>query len=160
MMTSRIKIADLPVEDFFKKWGFIYIDADERTEAPIKARDTTSYAEEPGEHLDPRTVPDAFDYSAQFLIVCPNRNLDNANEKIAAFNRALYSTDPDSGVRTYKRVTFYNDHNRVVISGIPAPIAEPKDFYRRDDGSVMDCVQVELKIRVDKPELCVFASSR
>lgn len=156
LIPSRIQIGDGPVEDFFKKFGFIYMDADPRTEAPIKARTTTSYAEEAGEHVDPRTVPDAFDYTAKFLIEAPNRDFTNANAKIAAFNKALYSVERGSDIRRYKQITFYNDHQRVKIVGIPEPIAQPTDFYRRSNGSAMDCVQVELKIRVADPTKCDF----
>lgn len=156
MIESRIQIGDGATEDFRSKWGFIYMDADERTEAPIKKRDAISYVEEAGEHTDPRTVQAAFDYTAQFLIEAPNYNMRNANSVIAKFNKALYTQEADSGIRHYKRVTFFNDHNRVKIVGLPEPIAEPKEFYRRDDGSQMDCVLVELKIRVDNPAACDF----
>jgi len=156
MITTRIKIGDGPVQDFYEAWGFIYMDADERTEAPVKSFEKSAYAEEPGEHIDPRTVQDAFDYTATFLLECPNRDFVNANSRIAAFNKALYTADAASGVRTYKTVTFYNDHNRVKIVGVPEPVAEPKSFFRRQDGSVMDCAEVTLKLRVERPDLCDF----
>lgn len=156
MSDSRIKIGDGQINDFFKEFGFIYLDADERTEAPIKTRDATSYAEKAGEHVDPRTVQDAFDYTAKFLIECHNRNFENANTKIANFNKALYEQEKDSDIRTYKEIEFYNLHNRVKIVGLPDPIAEPTDFYRRSDGSAMDCVMVELKIHVNDPTKCEF----
>jgi hypothetical protein len=156
MIRARIKIGDGAIEDTYDKWGFIYLDADERTEAPIKTRDVTSYAEEAGEHIDSNTVQDAFDYTAKFLIQCPNKNRVNANAKIAAFNKALYTQANGSDIRQYKDVVFYNDHNRVKIVGLPEPIAEPPEFYRRSDGTVLDCVQVELKLRVNKPQECDF----
>lgn len=157
MIKARIQIGSGEIEDTNTKWGFIYMDADERTEAPIKSRESTSYAEEPGEHTDPRTVQDAFDYKVKFLIEAPNRDQVNANAKIAAFNKALYTQDDEgSDIRTYKEVTFYNIHNRVKITGLPEPVAEPTDFYRRDDGRVMDCVQIELKLRVSDPRKCDF----
>jgi len=157
MIKVRLQIGDGPIEDTFAKWGFIFMDADKRTEAPIKGRPTSSYAEEAGEHTDPRTVPDAFDYKVTFLIEAPNRNLTNVNAKIAAFNKALYTRTAGSDIRTYKEVTFYNDYNRVKIVGLPEPIAEPTEFYRRHDGRVMDCAEVELKIRVSNPSLCNFS---
>lgn len=156
MIKVRIKIGDGEIADTFSKWGFIYIDADERTEAPIKSRETTSYAEEAGEHIDPRTVQDAFDYTVKFLIECPNKDLENANAKIAAFNQALYTKSPDSDIRTYHEVTFYNDYNRIKIVGLAEPIAQPTDFFRKQDGSALDCAQVELKIRVSNPGKCDF----
>lgn len=156
MIRVRIQIGDGGILDTFDGWGFIYMDADERTEAPIKKREVSSYAEEAGEHTDPRTVQDAFDYKVKFLIECPNRNLLNANAKIAAFNKALYTTSYSSSIRTYKEVTFYNDYNRVKIVGLPEPIAQPTDFFRKQDGSALDCAQVELKIRVCDPSKCDF----
>ncbi len=156
MITARLRIADGEIEDTFRKWGFIYMESDNRTEAPIKKRETTSYSEEPGEHVDPRTVQDAFDYKVEFLIECPNRNLLNANAKIAAFNKALYTQPKGSNIRTYKTVTFYNDYKRAKIVGLPEPIAVPTEFYRRQDGTVLDCVQVEWNIRVTNPAECDF----
>lgn len=157
MIRVRLQIGDGETLDTFNGWGFIYMDADERTEAPIKKREVSSYAEESGEHTDPRTVQDAFDYTIKFLIECPNRNLENANAKIAAFNKALYSASYNSDIRTYKEVTFYNDYNRVKIVGYPEPIAQPTDFFRKQDGSALDCAQVELKIRVSDPKKCDFS---
>lgn len=156
MIRVRLQIGDGEILDTFKGWGFIYMDADERTEAPIKTRETTSYAEEPGEHTDPRTVQDAFNYTAKFLIECPNNELENANAKIAAFNKMLYNSNPHSDIRIYKEITFYNDYKRVKIVGLPEPITQPTNFYRRQDGRTFDCAQIELKIRVNDPKKCDF----
>lgn len=160
MIRVRLQIGDGEIEDTFDKWGLIYMDADVRTEAPIKKRKTSSYAEEAGEHTDPRTVQDAFDYTVKFLIEAPNTNLLNANAKIAAFNKALYTQENGSDIRMYKEITFFNDYGRVRIAGIPDPIAQPESLYRRSDGRVMDCAQVELKIRVGDPSKCDFESIR
>lgn len=156
MITARIQIGNGSIADTALAWGLIYVEADKRTEAPIKQHDSTSYIGEAGEHVDPRTVQAAFDYTVTFLIETPNTNMSNANAKIAAFNKALYTQETGSGIRTYKTVTFYNDRDRVKIVGIPEPIAEPTEFYRRQDGSVMDCVEVKLKIRVPDPTKCDF----
>jgi hypothetical protein len=158
MIQVRLKIGDGEIYDTYTKWGLIYMDADERTEAPIKTRAVSTYAHEAGEHIDRRTLQDAFDYTAKFLIETPNNNLENANAKIAAFNAALYTQDSGSDIRKYKQITFYNDYNRVKIVGIPEPIAQPTDFARRQDGSILDCAEVELKIRVEKPQLCDFST--
>lgn len=158
MIRVRLQIGDGEILDTFESWGFIYMDADERTEAPIKKREATSYSEEAGEHLDPRTVQDAFDYKVKFLVECPNKNMQNANAKIEAFNKALYTSAYNSDIRTYKEVAFYNDYNRVKIVGLPEPIAQPTDFFRRQDGSALDCAQVELKIRVCDPTKCDFST--
>ncbi len=156
MITSRIQIAGGQILDTYEGYGFIYMSADNRTEAPIKKRDVTSYAEEAGEHTDPRTVQDAFDYKVKFLIEAPNQNLVNANAKIKAFNNALYTQQNNNDIRIYKEVTFYDDYKRVKIVGLPEPISEPTDFYRRQDGSVMDCAVVELTIHVSDPTKCDF----
>lgn len=156
MTTARIQIESGQILDTFEGHGMIYLSADNRTEAPIKKRDTTSYAEEAGEHVDPRTVQDAFDHKVKFLIEAPNKNLQNANSKIAAFNRQLYTQASDSDIRTYKTITLYDDYKRVKIVGIPEPIAEPTELYRRQDGSVMDCAIVELVIHVSDPTKCDF----
>lgn len=156
MITSRIQIENGPIWDFYKKFGFIYMEADKRTEAPIKKRDSVSYAEEDGEHMDPRTVMDAFDFKAKFLIECPNRDFVNANSKIAAFNKSLYTREAKSDIRKYKEIIFFDDYHRTMIVGIPEPISVPTEFYRRQDGSVMDCVVVELNIHVCNPQRCKF----
>lgn len=154
MIKVRLQIADGEIFDTYDKWGLIYVSSDNRTEAPIKSRESTQYAEEPGEHIDNRTLPDAFDYKVNFVIEAENKDTTNANAKIAEFNKALYAT---SGyVRKYQQVTFYNDYKRVKIVGLPSPISEPKDFYRRANGDALDCVQVEFTIRVSNPTLCDF----
>ncbi|WP_297448739.1 hypothetical protein [uncultured Alistipes sp.] len=156
MIRARLQIADGANEDTFDKWGFIYLSADNRMEAPIKKRDVTSYAEEAGEHIDPRTVQDVFDYKVKFLVEAPNQNLVNANAKIDAFNKLLYTQPSNSDIRTYKEIALYDDYKRVKIVGIPDPITEPEELYRRQNGEVMDCVVVELTIHVVDPTKCDF----
>lgn len=143
--------------DTLEKWGMIYLEADHRTAAPEKKRETTTYAEQEGENVDLRTVDDVFDYKVKFLIETPNTNMENANAKIKAFNDAIRSVDPKTKIKTCKRLTFFNDYKRVKIVGIPEVIAEPKEFYRMLGGKVLDCVQIELTIHVDKPSECDFA---
>lgn len=157
MINGRLKIGDGDIQDVFEQWGLIYISSDNRFEAPTKGFASTSYAEEAGEHTDPRTVPDAFDYKVKFLVMAPNKNLINANAKIAALNQALYS-EASTGVRTYKQVTFYNDYKRVKIVGYPQPIDEATEFWRDKKGKVHDCVQIEWTIRVNNPTLCDFST--
>lgn len=45
--------------DAFKEYGLLYLDADERLAPPTKGFEKTTYAEEEGEHIDPKTVDDA-----------------------------------------------------------------------------------------------------
>lgn len=156
MIQSRIQIGDSDVVSVYDGHKLIHMESDTRFEAPIKKRDTTSYAEDAGEHVDPRTVQDAFDYKVTFIVEAPNKDLTNANAIIAEFNKKLYTQDADSAIRTYKEVTFYNDFKRIKIVGLPEPIQEAKELYRRQDGSVMDCAQVEWTIRVSDPSKCEF----
>lgn len=156
MITSRIQMGNGAILDTYEGHKMIYKESDNRTEAPIKKRDASSYAEQAGENTDRRTVQDAFDYKVQFIIEAPNKNLQNANAVIAAFNKKLYTQPANSDIRTYKEVTFYNDYKRVKIVGIPEPIAEPKELYRRQNGEAMDCAVVELTIHVSDPTKCDF----
>lgn len=155
MITARIQIGNGQILDTLKH-GLIFMESDKRMEAPIKKRDTTSYAEEAGEHTDPRTVQDAFDYKVKFIVEAPNKNLQNANAVIAKFNKLLYTQAANSDIRTYKTVTFYDDYKRVKIVGLPSPIAEVEKLYRRQNGEQMDCAVVELTIRVSDPTKCDF----
>lgn len=158
MINSRVQIENGAIEDFYTKWGFIYMSGDHRFAAPEKKRDATSYAEQAGVNEDPRTVDDEFDYSAKFLIETPNKNLINANSKIKAWNDAVRERKYKSDIKRCKTVTFYDDYKRCKIVGIPEIIADvdEKDYYRRQNGEVMDCVKVELKIHVSQPNLCDF----
>lgn len=150
----RIKIGDGAIEDTVAAHKLIYMEADHRTEAPIKKRDVTTYAEQAGDNTDPRTIQDAFDYKAQFIIDGQNRNLENVNAIVAAFNKKLYTQPSNSDIRTYKEVTFYNDFKRVKIVGLPEPIAEPKEMKRNNKGC--DFAEVELTIHVSDPTKCDF----
>lgn len=156
MINSRIQIEDGAIEDFYTRWGFIYMDADERTAPDEKKPDTTSYAEEAGEHQDPRRVADAFDYTAKFLIEAPNKNLQNVNSKIAAFNAAIRQTQSDTDVTIAKRITFYNDLNHVKITGYPDLIAVPTEVYNSRRYGELDFAVVELKIRASNPKQSDF----
>ncbi len=154
MISVRIKIGDGAVEDTFAAHKLIYLSADNRTEAPIKKRDASSYAEQAGDNVDRRTVQDSFDYKVTFIIDGQNTDLDNVNAIIAAFNRKLYTQPADSDIRTYKEVAFFNDFKRVKIVGIPEPIAEPKEMKRSRNG--FDFAEVEFVIHANDPTKCDF----
>ena len=158
MINSRIQIENGAIEDFYTKWGFIYMSGDHRFAAPEKKRDESSYIEQAGVNADSRTVDDAFDYTAKFLIEAPNKNLVNANSKIKAWNDAVRERTAGSDIKHCKTVTFYDDYKRCKIIGIPEIIAEAdeNDYYRRQNGDVMDCVVVPLTIHVSNPNLCDF----
>lgn len=157
MINVRIKIGDGAIEDTFAAHKLIYIDADNRTEAPIKKRDVSSYVEQAGDNTDPRTVQDAFDYKAQFIIDGQDKDLKRVNSIIAAFNKKLYTQEADSDIRVYKEVTFYNDFKPHKIVGIPEPIAECKEFKKSKNG--YEFAQVELVIHVSDPTKCNFEKS-
>ncbi|MCZ2855505.1 MAG: hypothetical protein O2U62_00260 [Candidatus Bathyarchaeota archaeon] len=142
------------MEDTFAAHKLIYLSADNRTEAPIKKRDASSYAEQAGDNVDRRTVQDSFDYKVTFIIDGQNTDLDNVNAIIAAFNRKLYTQPADSDIRTYKEVAFFNDFKRVKIVGIPEPIAEPKEMKRSRNG--FDFAEVEFVIHANDPTKCDF----
>ncbi len=156
MIKSCIKIENGGIKDFYTEWGFIYMDADERIAPDEKVGAATSYAEEAGEHPDGRTVDAPFDYTAKFLIEAPNKDLDNVNRKISAFNNAVREKVAGSDVKRKKEITFYNLLNRVKIVGYPDVIAVPTECYRSKRHGALEFVEVELKIRVSDPRKCDF----
>lgn len=154
MIKVRIKIGDGAIEDTFAAHKLIYMDADNRTEAPIRKRDVSSYVEQAGDNTDPRTVQDAFDYKAQFIIDGQDKDLKRVNSIIAAFNKKLYTQEANSDIRVYKEVTFYNDFKPHKIVGLPEPIAECKEFKKSKNG--YEFAQVEFVIHVSDPTKCDF----
>lgn len=156
MITTRIQIDGGDIEDTYAAHGLIYLSSDNRTAPPMRSLDVSTYAEDDGEHTDPRFTWEPFDYKVKFLVESPNRNLTSANAVIAAFNSRLYEATGSGDVKRLRRVTFYNDYKRVKISGYATPIAEPTDFFRTDSGAALDCAAVELTIRADLPGECDF----
>lgn len=157
MIKVRIKIGDGAIEDTFAAHKLIYIDADNRTEAPIKKRDVSSYVEQAGDNTDPRTVQDAFDYKVQFIIDGQDKDLKRVNSIISAFNKKLYTQEADSDIRVYKEVTFYNDFKPCKIVGLPEPIPECKEFKKSKNG--YEFAEVEFVIHVSNPTKCNFEKS-
>ena len=155
MIKVRLQIGDGNIVDTEEEYGFIYLDSDKRVGAPSKGFEKTSYPEEEGEHILPKTVDDAFDYKVKFFI--QGDTLADANAKIVAFNNALHGTPDSNGLKEYYQVTFYNDYKRHKIVGYPSEIAEATDFWRDRDNVVNDVVVVEWTIRVTKPSLCDFS---
>lgn len=154
MIKVRLQIGSGDIVYTDTAYGFIYLDSDKRVGAPSKGFEATSYPEEEGEHIIPKTVDAAFDYTAKFFIQATN--LANANAKITAFNTALHDTASASGEKEYYQVTFYNDYKRHKIVGYPSEIPEASEFWRDPDNQVNDIVIVEWNIRVTKPSLCDF----
>ena len=153
MIRVQLQIANGEILDTADNYGLVYISADSRFSAPIKEFEKTSYPEQEGENISAKTVDDAFDYKVTWFIKADG-SLGNANAVIAKFNALLY--DQVDGIKTFKRVTFYNDYKGVKIVGTPFPIAEATEFWRDAQGKQHDVVQVEWVIRVSKPSLCDF----
>lgn len=163
MIRVSIKIGEGEIWDAFDKWGFKYLSSDNPVGAPLKSFDKTSYVEEAGEHIDTRTVMDAFDYKVTFAIDTTNSSAENANAKIAAFNQALYSTtaeeddDEGSDICKFNTVEFYNYYKRVKIVGTPMPVTEISSFSRSGNGGAPDIAVFDFKIRISNPKLCDFS---
>lgn len=161
MIKVRLQIPGVPANSDAgvafdtQDYGLIYLDSDKRVGAPSKGFESTSYPEEEGEHIIPKTVDAAFDYTVKFFIQASS--LKDANERIDDFNAMLYTTTQNSDVKTYKQVTFFNDYKRHKIVGYPSPIAEATDFWRDRTNQLQDIIVVEWKIRVTKPSLCDFS---
>ena len=154
MITVRLQIADGEIKDTASEYGLVYLEADSRLGAPIKAFEKSTYAEQPGSNLDPKTVDNEFDYKVKFFVKA-NGDLDNANAVVSNFNALLYTEDTDN-VKTFKQVTFYNDYKKVKIVGYPSPISEATEFWRDSMGRQADVVCVEWIIHVNNPTLCDF----
>ena len=154
MIKVRLQIAGGEIVDTADAYGLVYLEADSRFAAPVKGFEKSSYPEQPGTNLDPKTVDDEFEYKVKFFVKADGE-LENANQKIAAFNSLLYTKDADN-VKTFKQVTFYNDYKKVKIVGYPKPIEEATDFWRDSRGRQADVVCVPFIIDVDKPQECDF----
>ena len=67
MLKVRIKIGDGEIVDTLN-YGFVYLDSDKVMGSPIKDYEETSYPEQEGVNILPKTVDDAFDYKVKFFI--------------------------------------------------------------------------------------------
>lgn len=157
MIRVRLQIADGEIVDTYDAYRLIYMDVKEHIFAPeLVDFETSTHAEEEGEEIDPRTTFKAFDYVVQFLVEAPNSNIDNANRRIATFNKLLYDETEDSDIKVFKQVSFFNDDDKVKIVGYPKLISKATEFWRDRHGRQHDAVQVEWTIRVNKPSKCDF----
>lgn len=79
MIHAYIDIDDEPrTRDTFYDYNMTYIDSDDIFAPPTKKLESTSYAEENGEHCDPRTSYAPFDFKIKYLVYtqpAPLRNL-------------------------------------------------------------------------------------
>lgn len=152
MIKARLQIENGEICDITNTYGLVYLKADKRFASPIKDYEQTAYPEQPGYNVSPKTVDDAFEYHIEFFI--KTDRLTRANKKISNFNNALY-TKKDN-VKTFKRVTFYDDYKGVKIVGYPKPMAEATEFWRGKDGNSVDIVCCKWVIEVNDPSLCDF----
>lgn len=154
MITVRLQIGDGQIVDT-QDYGLIYLSADNVLSAPTKAFEKTTYPEQNGENLLPKTCDEAFDYKTVFFVKADGA-IENANKKISDFNALLYTQQTGEDTKEYKQVTFYNDYKRVKIVGYPQPIHQATQFWRDKNNRVLDVVVVEWTIRVPNPSLCDF----
>lgn len=148
MIECQIQIGDGDITETFSKWGFVFVKSSNIFGAPLKERDSVSYAESNGEYLDSRAVMAAFDYEITFAVLGDS---ESVNHKIMAFNKALVAKT-DGDIMTLNRIRFYCPYKRVMIEGMPTPLSEASVFWRAD----LDCAEVKLSIRVDRPDHCNF----
>ena len=155
MIRVRLKIGDGETVDTETAYGLVYLDSDKRVGPESKGFESTSYPEDEGEHIIPKTVDAAYDYKVKFFIQATS--LKNANDRIAEFNALLYSyASQTSKVKVFKKVEFYNYYKRHKIVGYPMEISEATDFWRDRSNQLQDIVIVELTIRVTQPSLCSY----
>lgn len=153
MIRVRLQIGDGKIFDTYDAHRLMYVSSDTLFEAPLKEMEKTTYPELEGEYIIAKTVSDAFDYKVAWFIKADG-SLNNANEIISRFNSLLYTQEGD--VKSFNRVTFYNDYKKVKIVGIPSPIQKATEFWRDASGKQHDVVCVEWVIRVRRPSLCDF----
>lgn len=154
MIKVRLQIADGEIKDTASEFGLVYLESDNIFAAPLKPFEKSTYAEQAGSNIDPKTVDNEFEYKVKFFIKADG-DIGNANAVIANFNSLLYTKD-DNGIKTFKQVSFYNDYKKVKIVGYPKPIESATRFWRDSKGKQYDVVCVEWIIYVDNPTLCDF----
>lgn len=152
MIKARLRIEDGDIYDITERYGLVYLNGDKRFGAPAKKFEESVYPEQSGKNIYPKTTDEAFEYKVDFLI--KTNEITRANKKISKFNSSLYTQDGD--VKTFKRVTLYDDYKGVVIVGYPQPMSEAKEFFRDKRGRVADIVVCEWVINVNDPSLCDF----
>jgi hypothetical protein len=157
MIRVRLQIGNGEIVDTYDAYRLIYTGVSSHVLA-AEANDfeETTYAEQDGRNIDNRATLKSFDYTVKFLVEAENSDIDNANKRINAFNKLLYSTASDSDIKTFNRVAFYNDDDKVKIVGYPKLISAATDFWRDRNGVLHDAVQVEWVIQVENPNECDF----
>lgn len=156
MIRVGIKIADGNIVDTADTYGLVYVSSDNTFAPETKGFESSTYPEDEGEHIIPKSTDAPFDYTVKFYVKAEGSR-ENANAKIATFNNALYDFESqNSKVKVFKKVEFYNYYKKCLIVGYPFPISEATDFWRDSNGNTHDVVVVEWKIRVTMPSECNF----
>lgn len=152
MIHARIQIEDGDILDITSAFGLVYLNGSKIFAAPVEDFEKSSFPEQSGVNMIPKTVDKEFEYKVEFFI--KTDRLTRANKKINNFNKSLYTQSGD--VKTFKRIAFYDDYKGVKIVGYPIPIQEATEFWRDKNGVQSDVVCCEWVIKVDKPHLCDF----
>lgn len=157
MIRVRIKIGDDAIKDTYDAYGFIYqIESDHIVGPKMRDPEKTTYAEQDGSNEYPYTTFDEFDYKVSFVVSAPNRDLENANAKIDAFNKLLYENTGVGDLKKLKTITFYNEYKHVKVVGTGRTVDHATNFFRDKSGRVHDSVPVDFTIHVSNPNLCDF----
>ena len=158
MMRADIQIENGERQDTRDAFGLIYLSSDKRLAAPVRAYEAVSYAEEAGEHIDPRTVEDAFDFKITFVTEVLTNQIESGlhvNTRIARLNDALFVRQKNSDILQARQTTIYDLTKHRKITGYPIWISEPRDediFYSNNQ----ELAVIELTLRVNDPKLCDF----
>lgn len=158
MMRADIQIENGQRQDTRDAFGMIYLSSDKLFAAPTRAYEATSYAEEAGEHIDPRTTEEAFDFKITFVTEVTGGQIESGlhvNTCVAALNNALFSKPANSDILTARKVTIYDLTKHRKIVGYPKRISEPREddvFYSHNQ----EFAVIELNLRVTDPKLCDF----
>lgn len=109
MIYAGIEIGDGEIKDSYEGYGLIYLESDSIMAAPVKDYDTTAYSEDAGEHIDPRTVMDAFDFKIKFLAqvtpgekTYPNPNLLRGTQNFENTGGKTWGNNGGVTTDTYK----------------------------------------------------------
>lgn len=160
MIQAKIKIGtNGEVKDTYEDYGLCYISADNTVGATTKDFEATSYPEQEGENILPKTVEEAYDFKVEFLVAA-KEGLGQAAAVVEQFNSSLYTQAEDSTVREYKPVTLYIPTREVTIVGYPKPISVASDYWYDKAGQKADAALVEFTIRVTQPSLCNYHSAK
>lgn len=157
MMRADIQIENGERQDTRDAFGLTYLSSDKLLAAPVRAYEATSYAEQAGENIDPRTTEEAFDFKITFCTesIDPRVSMRRTSTLIKKINDALFSRTQGGDIMTARKVTIYDYPRNRVIVGYPKPITEPEDdqyFISRSQ----EFAVVSLNLRVTNPNECDF----